>query len=711
MLRLTDSPLVRLSSACFIGLCSAFSYYMHFLQTRLSTPGEQILLLMYLTGLFAALAYFLLFRFAVPRLQILSRRVKVAWVVVSCLIGIFLLIVIPVHLPSLASQHRLEIVATGQKNPASQGSEVWVTGLFLNNGTQVDTADFQLDGKWEMRNGVPLSYQQQPATLRWQGMVDGDVKLRLLSHPWSGVVAINWDGVSQTVDLYAESGTQKDIILPAGAASPGLPSLVFAADAITMGMLVVVISIWLATRPIKLKTVPVRRWSWVAYALPCIATWSVYLLAFWPGLMSPDSLDQWNQVLTGHLNDAHPAFHTLTIWLATRLILSPAIVAIVQIVALSIVFGMTIHELEYWGVPVGIRLIITALFALSPINGLMVITLWKDIAYTIALFGIFSILLHLVRTNGAWLHSPSHMAIFCGALVCTAAYRHNGLPVAILLIGVLLVWLKPRSKRLRILGIATATLIVYVVIVGPVYSLLNVAPMSPLFASQELVHQVGSVVQEKETFSESDSTLLAGIQPLAIWKSTYSCYTLNPLIYNGAVNSGFFDAHAVQFVELWFRYMIQNPESLLRHQGCVSSMIWRITQDSGGYLDTAPYTGIQNNSSGIISDSQLPLVQGFLIRLAEQTRKAENIWWTWRPAIYLYLTLFVVIVTAIRIKRKSILTLALPSVLNSLVLLALITVQDFRFQYPVYVIGLVVPALLFIHTRLEHQATQAPASE
>ncbi|MFM8320038.1 MAG: hypothetical protein ACKOC5_03900 [Chloroflexota bacterium] len=49
------------------------------------------------------------------------------------------------------------------------------------------------------------------------------------------------------------------------------------------------------------------------YMLPMLAAWGIFLLAFWPGVMTPDAIDQWNQVQTKSFNDFHPATHTLSI--------------------------------------------------------------------------------------------------------------------------------------------------------------------------------------------------------------------------------------------------------------------------------------------------------------------------------------------------------------------------------------------------------------
>ena len=62
-----------------------------------------------------------------------------------------------------------------------------------------------------------------------------------------------------------------------------------------------------------------QRWPAFAAAGLCIAVWAVYLLAFWPALMTDDSIDQWFQVLTGQLTGHHPPFHTMLNWLVTRL--------------------------------------------------------------------------------------------------------------------------------------------------------------------------------------------------------------------------------------------------------------------------------------------------------------------------------------------------------------------------------------------------------
>ena len=164
--------------------------------------------------------------------------------------------------------------------------------------------------------------------------------------------------------------------------------LYFLCAGIGIGLLLFALSVFFVTR-FRLPNPPVqRRFRWLAFALPMIAAWGVYLLAFWPGLMSANSLDQWGQVLSGRYNDHHPAFHSFIIWLLTRLAETPAVVALAQIVALALVAGAVLAFIESLGVaPVWVWAA-SILFAVSPVNGTMVNTLWKDLALQYSHVGV-----------------------------------------------------------------------------------------------------------------------------------------------------------------------------------------------------------------------------------------------------------------------------------------------------------------------------------
>jgi hypothetical protein len=98
--------------------------------------------------------------------------------------------------------HRLEVVATGEKNERSHGSEVWILGLWDEGKMWIPPSALSLGEGWEMRDGVPLSFRDQPSTLTWQGVTNG-LRLQFLRHDRSGKALIRWDEEEITLDLYA----------------------------------------------------------------------------------------------------------------------------------------------------------------------------------------------------------------------------------------------------------------------------------------------------------------------------------------------------------------------------------------------------------------------------------------------------------------------------------------------------------------------------
>ena len=431
------------------------------------------------------------------------------------------------------------------------------------------------------------------------------------------------------------------------------------------------------------------------YAWLCLVVWSIYLAAFWPGLMSPDSISQWEQVLLKSISNNYPAFHTLTNWLVTRFWYSPAAIAIIQMVSLAVVFSYVLCELEFWGVSKRVCSLIAVMFSMSPVNGMLVITLWKDIPFTAAMLALFAILLRTVRTDGNWLLTLNGMGTLWGALLLISLFRHNGVPIVVAsLIVLLLVWRKQCGRTIVRIGINW--LLVFIIITGPIFRLIGIWPMATFFAYQNLLHQIGALVHNGAIEAQRDIDFLVNMQPIETWTRQYHCHSLNPLIYNEEFKHGFLEQSAKPLLGIWWRGVRQNPELLLRHQLCVTELLWRITEpvDKEGRLYITE-NGIVPNHLGLRTDSLWPQARAFLNRLVKRTSEPDLVWIVWRPAFYLYILFLLIGLATLRLKNCKMLLVGIPAVLNTTVWSLIITTQDLRFQYPVYVMAMIAPALMF----------------
>lgn len=187
------------------GSIAAISYYLHFIRPdQIVQPIEKVFVLGYIILLFSALTYILV-RYRVQALLAdLSRYRQITFIIGSLLAGIIITLAIPLSIPPpppTPTIARVVITATGNRNQASQGSELWLEALLVDN-VAVPLQAIHGDQQWIMKDGQLVSAIQQPATLFWEGLVVTDVQLQLLAHPWSGIATIQWQGQEQSIDLY-----------------------------------------------------------------------------------------------------------------------------------------------------------------------------------------------------------------------------------------------------------------------------------------------------------------------------------------------------------------------------------------------------------------------------------------------------------------------------------------------------------------------------
>ena len=118
------------------------------------------------------------------------------------------------------------------------------------------------------------------------------------------------------------------------------------------------------------------------YALRSFLIWNIGLLVFWPGMMSHDSIIQWRQLSNNSYNNIQPPLHTLFMKVITLFFNSPGAVAFIQLTILCIVLGLFLSLMKKMNVQSKYLWTASLLTALSPINLVLSVTIWKDITYT-----------------------------------------------------------------------------------------------------------------------------------------------------------------------------------------------------------------------------------------------------------------------------------------------------------------------------------------
>ena len=223
---------------------------------------------------------------------------------------------------------------------------------------------------------------------------------------------------------------------------------------------------------IEIKTPSTAKYQMFEFAVPSIIVWVLIILVYWPGLMSHDSVVQWAEIVSKSFTDYHPAFHTLFEFVISRFSGgNPAGVPIVQILALSVVAGWGITYFRELGLSKWLCWCCAVMFAILPVNFVLVNSLWKDIPYGISVLCLSVVFLKIYKTDGRWLYG--NRAILVGLLLALIAlFRHNGIAVAALS-GISLLIFIPTSKKPVLIALAVFAM-AYFVVNGIIYPNLNV---------------------------------------------------------------------------------------------------------------------------------------------------------------------------------------------------------------------------------------------
>lgn len=450
---------------------------------------------------------------------------------------------------------------------------------------------------------------------------------------------------------------------------------------------------------------------WAKYALPCFVVWLMYWLSFFPGLMSPDSLDSWRQIVgVQHLNDDHPVFHTLLLWLVTRIWFSPAVFTLIQLGVMSGLIGWGLTHFARLGVPRFVLWGICGLFALSPVMGTMTITLWKDIPYGMSVLWLTFLLVKIIVSRGEWLRSSRWNMVLLGvALTCIALFRHNGIFVSLGTIAIIGVVYRQYWREMLI----TCCMVVgiYGVMKGPVYQALGVKGISNFLLYHVPVHQVAAAIAAGTPLTDQEKLVLDKLFPIDKWGSAYYCAAPHSIIFSKEFNPDlleFDDEYRSAFRRVWFSLILRNPMAVVRHQLCAGSLVWLVPQLT--YLYTVPRE-ISRNELGLSTQSQWPSMQRWLTKILDWSERPDVIWILWRPALYLYALLGLTVFVAYRRQEPRWLLFAVPALLQSVSLLLVSVGQDFRYQYSVYLIGVMSLGLLSLALGQKKQDEEAAGHE
>ena len=436
----------------------------------------------------------------------------------------------------------------------------------------------------------------------------------------------------------------------------------------------------------------------LVYALICLLAWSFYLYAYWPGVMTTDSFDQWDQAHNlALLYDWHPVGHTLLIFLLTRLWDSPAAVMLAQTLAMALAWGWAMAFFERQGVTRALLLPLTLVFALLPSNGAMLVSLWKDIPYAAATLLLVFLLGRVALSRGRWLESRGHAALLGAALAAAALLRHNGLLVSGASLALLLAfYARPGRWRGALLAGVVAVAGVLLVQNGIAFGLLNAKPNDPAVSYVVPIQHIGAVIHSGASYTPEEQAVLKRIMPIDVWGKAYLRYSADSLSKPWGYQKDpqileKIDQNRGDLLRVFLALAARNPRVVLASELDLTSMVWRIlppwNAEYRDYRYLFDLTSVERAGLSVpaaMQQANTPLKASLDQLLTTSSSDLIPDLFLWEGGLYLFLSLVFGLYGLAHHGRAFLLALA-PSLANALSLALAMPGDNFRFVYPIVV--------------------------
>ena len=684
---LFNNPLTLIFSI-FTGVSTSLLIYIYRFQLPLySKTNFAICFLIALLVTFLVLI--LLQKKILPLLQSYSSAIRYLILVISivlCFLGlIFAEFSIP-HIYPLYPIHQLTIELDLLDTPTE------IDGISFSHlklaYRDVSYSELEINGLYEIRSDSIYFPAGQVASISWQGITGEQAEL--VFHPVSVPMTINvsWDSNPSPLDLHQSSGNMA--VLGHVFQSLQVESLLVHLLSFSLIFLI-------------LFCLTTGLFSPHPYASIMLAVWGLVYLVFWPGIIGDVNIIAVNDLLEGHPTNWHPITFTLLVTFCIEYLASASSVLILQFISLALIFGSAFTYLQQKEVSRRLLCILSVLGALLPTNFLSVITLTNDISYSITLLALAYLSLKIVDTNGDWLDDKLHALLLSAVASLAILFRYNGIPAVGFFFICLLIFY-PRKWRTSLFSIGIVILSWFVVS-GPLSTALNVANETEGHLDNIILHHISAHVANGTALSEEETSYLDQLLALNEWQ--YNCCTNSAMWANDDFDVETFHANSTYNRQLALSLFLRNPKMELQHMLCASDIVWNLSdgceikhpiidQSKGQFYWTRSYFPeyIENSflpslvtpfSKWIIALDRIPLVSSLL----------------WRPAWFLYAS---IICTIIFIRRIRSLRGFLPlsaAMGQSIFLLLVNRVQNFRYQYCIVLVGLLLLAIAFYKPKLD----------
>lgn len=434
--------------------------------------------------------------------------------------------------------------------------------------------------------------------------------------------------------------------------------------------------------------------------LCCLFCWLPYYLYQYPGIMTPDSINQFEQIL-GVIpwSNHHPWVHTLVFGLfyhigyalTKNMVIAVSVYTFFQMCLLAGSVAYFISTLRSHKIRPFVLLMIMAFYALIPYHAVFSVTVWKDIPFAAAVLLFSCAIFRLSVQNNV---CAKNLLIFMISSVMICLFRSNGWYAFLLALPFLLFGFRHKAKA--VYPPLFAALLLAIIVKYPVMSAFHVQQPDFIESVSIPMQQITAVICNDRYLSEEELALIEQVVDLTYIRDLYNptfADNIKELVRAG--NQDYLVAHKKEFLKLWIDLGLRYPGDYLTAYVHQTYGYW---YPDSFYL-VAEAEGVSATNLGV---SHTPLIGGPLVikakEIAVKLGSMVPIYGTlWSMGVACWVLLFSISVTVIRRDYHRLICYLPGLSLLLSVLVATPVATEFRYVYflvlclPFYLITAILP--------------------
>lgn len=304
----------------------------------------------------------------------------------------------------------------------------------------------------------------------------------------------------------------------------------------------------------------------------------IYFLAYYPGVFTVDSINQWDQIYSSvPWNDWHPVGHTFMLKLATITGNNPATFVIFQIVIYSFTMAYFFKIISRFFFNDSLVLL-HLFFVLVPLFPLFSVYIIKDSLFTYCLILYILCLIDVVSSKGIWLSDFKNLLILFFSILGVLFFRHNGWPVFIvtsIILGIFL--LKKEYVKLHIVSVIC--IFVYLIVTGPIYNKVNVIRGDSTESLGIFVQISANIITNEGEMTQDETDYFNTLMSENNWKELYKPGDVDSIKFKQRFNKSVIRNNPEKFIKNSISIILKNPLLSIEAYAKQTEIIWHANMD------------------------------------------------------------------------------------------------------------------------------------